>query len=253
MESNRWLLLRGLGREAGHWDGFPDKLRALGQKVEFLDLPGAGTEFARQSPLTIAATVEDLRRRRKNEAPIGVISISLGGMVALDWATRYPDEINRLVVINSSVSGLVPPWRRLRLKNLRTGLRFLTASTLAEKERAALKITTNLKGEALESTVRQWVEIRERHPVTTTAIVRQLVAAATFRLHHSPRCPVLIVKGEADGLVDPICSDLLAEKMGAALASHPSAGHDLPLDEPDWLAKTVTEWANASGDSKPRA
>lgn len=90
MQANRWLLLRGLGREAGHWDGFPDKLKALGQEVEFLDLPGAGTEFARPSPLTIAETVEDLRRRRASNVPVGVIAISLGGMVALDWAARYP-------------------------------------------------------------------------------------------------------------------------------------------------------------------
>lgn len=252
MQPNRWLLLRGLGREAGHWDGFPEKLRALGQEVEFLDLPGTGTEFARKSPLTIAETVEDLRRRRSIAEPVAVIAISLGGMVALDWAARYPGEISRLVVINSSVSGLVPPWKRLKFSNVRTGLQFLTAKTLAEKERAALVITTGLSGDALESTVRRWVEIRERHPVTTISILRQLVAAVAFKLGPAPKCPVLIVKGEMDRLVDPICSDLLAEKIGASLAAHPSAGHDLPLDEPEWLAKTVTEWASASANSKPR-
>ena len=98
----------GLGREAGHWNGFPKELQAFGHETESLDLPGAGTEYRRESPLTIHENVEDLRSRRQSVGAVGVIAISLGGMVALDWAARYPEEISRLVVINSSVSGLVP-------------------------------------------------------------------------------------------------------------------------------------------------
>jgi hypothetical protein len=30
--------------------------------------------------------------------------------------------------------------------------------------------------------------------------------------------------------------------MGASLRVHPTAGHDLPLDEPEWTATEVASW-----------
>ena len=38
-----------------------------------------------------------------------------------------------------------------------------------------------------------------------------------------------------DRLVSPRCSQRLAAAWKVPLALHPSAGHDLPLDDPDWL------------------
>jgi pimeloyl-ACP methyl ester carboxylesterase len=251
----KWLLLRGLGREIEHWDRFPRVFQALGQEIELLDLAGAGTEFQRKAPLTTRETVEDLRARRKSETPVGLVAISLGGMVALDWAARYPEEISRLVIINSSVSELAPPWQRLRLQSLRTGIGFLAARTPEAKELSALQITTGLSGEALKDIVRRWVEIRNQRPVAVINILRQLIAAFRFRLTQIPRCPTLVVKSLQDRLVDPACSDAIAKKMGASIVAHPTAGHDLPLEDPEWLARAIADWASEkiTADLKPQA
>jgi alpha-beta hydrolase superfamily lysophospholipase len=55
--------------------------------------------------------------------------------------------------------------------------------------------------------------------------------------------PVLVLNGAADRLVDPRCSRALAARWGAELHVHPHAGHDLPLDEPEWLVDRLVEWS----------
>ncbi|MCM2279857.1 MAG: alpha/beta hydrolase, partial [Oligoflexia bacterium] len=79
-----WLLLRGLAREQTHWGVFPSRLQSAfpGSRIRFLDLPGTGTEFNRDSPLTVGAIAADLRERwltsaeRDPEDTWGIIGIS---------------------------------------------------------------------------------------------------------------------------------------------------------------------------------
>jgi hypothetical protein len=53
---------------------------------------------------------------------------------------------------------------------------------------------------------------------------------------------VLVLCSAADTLVDPDCSRRIAAALGASLAVHPSAGHDLPLDDGAWMAEQVALW-----------
>ena len=77
---------------------------------------------------------------------------------------------------------------------------------------------------------------RLRHPVSTRNALRQLWAAASFSAPKAPpSMPTLILCGLGDHLVDPRCSAALAAHWGCPLATHPTAGHDLPLDAADWV------------------
>ncbi len=93
----RWLLIRGLSRDARHWGSFPQTFaEELGVEVKTIDPPGFGTQIARTSPSTIAEITDDIRDR----ANIGgddwsILGISLGGMVTLDWIARYPNDFQR--------------------------------------------------------------------------------------------------------------------------------------------------------------
>jgi hypothetical protein len=53
---------------------------------------------------------------------------------------------------------------------------------------------------------------------------------------------VLILASRADALVHCACSSKLAAAWGATLIAHPWAGHDLPHDDPVWLAETIAAW-----------
>ena len=54
--------------------------------------------------------------------------------------------------------------------------------------------------------------------------------------------PSLFVVGTTDRLVDASCSRALARRYLAPLIEHPSAGHDLSTDEPQWLAGEIARW-----------
>jgi predicted alpha/beta hydrolase family esterase len=75
-----------------------------------------------------------------------------------------------------------------------------------------------------------------------------LLAAARYRApRQAPGLPILLLASQHDKLVDSRCSQALAEAWGSLLMSHPDAGHDLPLDDPHWVAHTVQHWLKASG------
>ena len=114
-----WILLRGLMREQRHWGEFPATLaRALpGARIVTPDLPGNGTRHDEDSATRVAAMVEDCRQHllaRGIPAPYHLLALSLGGMVAVEWASRYPQEIARCVLVNTSMRPYSPFYLRLR-------------------------------------------------------------------------------------------------------------------------------------------
>ena len=73
--------------------------------------------------------------------------------------------------------------------------------------------------------------------------LRQLLAAARFRAStQAPACPVLLLGSEHDGLVNVQCTRAIARRWGSTVALHPDAGHDLPLDDPQWVINQVRQW-----------
>lgn len=245
-----WVLLRGLGREARHWGEFPQILRdALhGASVLTPDLPGNGLRWQETSAASIAGQCDSLRAALSDllaQGPVNVLAISLGGMVAVDWAHRYPSEVARLALVNTSFASIAPFWRRLRWHNYPT-LLSLPLYRIAAREQGILRLTSN-RIDRRACALPQWVAWQRETPVTTGNLLRQLYAAASYRAPKRwPTCPTLVLASEQDRLVDPYCSVKLAELAGWPIAMHPNAGHDLPLDDPQWLAAQISQWSQAT-------
>jgi pimeloyl-ACP methyl ester carboxylesterase len=247
----RWLLLRGLGREQRHWGAFGTTLAdRLGVEVVALDLPGAGTQSGGASPASIAGIVDDLRRRwlelpeRSGEA-WGVLSVSLGGMVTLDWASRFSSDFAAAVVVNSSVANLSPPWRRMRPAALASIARAVLARDDAERERLVLSVTTSHCDDP-DAVASEWALYRQQRPMSLRSFGAQLVAASGFRAPASVPVPLLVVNSAGDRLCDPSCSEAIARRYHAPLVTHATAGHDLGNDAGPWLAGVVSDWLERS-------
>jgi pimeloyl-ACP methyl ester carboxylesterase len=239
----RWLLLRGLTRERRHWSRFPEIFEAAtGARTTTVDLPGVGTEVGGISPSTIEEIVDHVRGRwPRSGEPWSLLGISLGGMVAASWVHRFPDDFTRVVMINSSAGGLSPPYHRLRFGNLPRLIRSVVSRDLVERELGILALTTatHSKNRILAE---EWAGyLREAKPSGRVAIA-QIMAALRFRAPPKLPIPALILAAECDRFTDPSCSRRLAEHFGAELRLHPSAGHDLPLDDPEWVATQVKAW-----------
>jgi pimeloyl-ACP methyl ester carboxylesterase len=81
--------------------------------------------------------------------------------------------------------------------------------------------------------------------VSRRNVIRQLVAAANYRgAAPTAKIPILVLTSTEDRLVDPACSRALAAHLGAPVREHPTAGHDLPLDDPDWVVDRIREWTD---------
>lgn len=57
--------------------------------------------------------------------------------------------------------------------------------------------------------------------------------------------PVLLLAGQQDRLVNVKCSLALAQHWHCAIRVYPTAGHDLPLDDGDWVVRQIQEWLAA--------
>lgn len=249
-----WVLLRGWAREARHWEEFPQVLAAAlppGNRVLALDLPGNGARNGEPSPASAAAMVGALRadlQRHAPGGPYGVVALSLGGMVAWQWACERPQELAACVLINTSVGARSPFWRRLRpaaylplLGLLRPGLGPL------EREHAILALTSNHRA-ADAALAERWAAYARERPVSVADAVRQLVAAARYRAPPAaPRVPILLLAARADRLVSAQCSRSMGQHWQLPVRTHESAGHDLPLDAPQWVAAEVARWWGAAG------
>ena len=243
-----WILLRGLTRETRHWGRLPDALRdRLGSgRLLPIDLPGNGEFTHLRAPATVAGMVGFVRHAALQTGvagPYRVLAMSLGGMVATDWAQRYPGEIERLVLVNTSMRPFSRLHERLR-PSAWPGLLGVAAhwGDAPGAERGIHRLTCN-NAETLGADLDAWSAIRRSAPVSRGNALRQLWAAARFSAADTaPGCPLLVLASHADRLVDPVCSARLAAAWGAAHREHPWAGHDLPHDDPAWTAEQVRAW-----------
>lgn len=249
MPEQTWVLLRGLVREQRHWEGFPATLasRMPDARIVCVDLPGNGVHWREPSPVAVADMVEGARadlRSRGIAGPYSLLSLSLGGMTAFEWMSRYPGEIARAALINTSLRALSPFWHRLRPQNyVRIVRDELLSRDPGRRERMILEITTNLVPDR-EVYVQRWTQYARERPVSLRNSLAQLLAAGRYSAPaNRPACPVLVLNGGGDRLVNPRCSERIAAVLGLPLERHPDAGHDVALDAGDWLAGRVAAFA----------
>lgn len=220
-----WVLLRGLSRASASWGEFPkvfvNQLAKLQPDVRvlLLDLPGHGELRDQSSPSSIAALVEACRaelQRRGVTTPVHLLAMSLGALVASEWAVLHPEEVKGAVLINTSLRPFSPVLRRLRPLAPLQFLGFGRSASAAEGTPSRVRLSN------------AW---------------RQLLAAVRFRASRArPAPPMLLLCSLGDVLVDWRCSQTLSRAWGVPLRMHTAAGHDLPQDDPPWVAAAVTEW-----------
>ncbi|MDO8894795.1 MAG: alpha/beta hydrolase [Nitrosomonas sp.] len=237
-----FVLIRGLLREARHWGEFTGSLQQQfpHATISTPDIPGNGQMHQATSPKTIAEMTEALREKINANQPLRLIALSMGGMIAMDWMTRYPDEVEAAVLINTSARPLSPFYHRLRWTVYLQVLKMIFDSA-TQKEADILGLTSNHHSndrKLLES----WQQWQQQNPVSKASARNQFLAAAKFSVTDKPQQPLLVVTSRADRLVDYRCSLKLAETWQTSYMQHETAGHDLPLDEPEWLAHVIKQW-----------
>lgn len=243
-----WLLLRGLSRESAHWGEFLPLLQAQfpTARISALDLPGTGTRYRETSPDEINAVMASVRYQALTEGllsqPLTIVGLSLGGMVAWEWMLKQPQEICAAVLINTSLANLSPFYQRLHWQSYPNFFKLLLQPNRFGKELAIIRCVANRRDRD-QQTALEWARIQTERPVKFSNTVRQLAAAARYRPgDEKPAVPVLLMSGRGDRLVAPACSNAIRTKWQLQMKTHPWAGHDLTLDDADWVVKHLKDW-----------
>jgi pimeloyl-ACP methyl ester carboxylesterase len=237
-----WILLRGLLRDRRHWGSLPGRLAAFapGQVVEAYDLPGNGSRHRERSASDVASMVVQLRedlRRRGVPTPVRLLGMSLGGLVAIEWARQHPQEVEQIVLVNTAVAPTASIGERMRPSLWLPFLRLLLLPASAQRWENTLLPRTSRRyrrqgSPARQALLQRWSEWRRNQPVSRGNVWRQLWAGARYRAPVAPDAPGLMLVSTRDDMVDPASVRRVAEAWGWPVVEHPKAGHDLALDDP---------------------
>jgi len=245
-----WVLLRGLTREAGHWGHFTPTLQAHlppGSRIVTPDIAGNGALHQQASATSVPAMAEQIRRQLTAmgcEPPYSVVAMSLGAMVTVAWMHAQAHELARAVLINTSLRPHSPFWHRLQPRQYPTAARLIfTRPSPLQWEQAVMRMTCQHPPD-VDQTLQRWLALRAQHPVSLGNGLKQLWAATQYRapLEVPAQVPTLLLHSARDQLVNPACTRTLAERWQWPVACHPTAGHDLPLDDGKWVARQIGHW-----------
>ncbi len=245
---NNWILLRGLGRGSIHWGSLPRKWieKFPEANLELLDLPGNGWRNDEVSPSKIVEYVHDLRFHSqilKNYGKANLLSMSLGAMVAISWADLFPNEVESALLINTS-SSMSWPWDRIALNSLLPMVLSQFNRDHSDFENKVYSIVSNTQVVQKEFLI-PFTEERKNHPVSLLNLIRQLKAARGFRAPNptSDLASKLVFLGcPKDRFVSFRCTKKMANYYQSKIHVHPTAGHDIPIDDPDWVLNLLGEY-----------
>lgn len=240
-----FFLLRGLARESRHWGDFIRILEEGGRsfRVFALEIPGTGRLRKTRSPVAVSDYVSQLRSQyqqyRQKEYRNIVLGLSFGGMIAASWMDLFPEDFQAAVLINTSCR-TSPPYRRLKASALPQLFAAAGAGSAVRREKHITNLVCNLADK--EIIAAEWGEIARDAPVSGRNALRQLQAATRFNLPSKPAIPVLLLNSVKDRLVSARCSATIARLWQAECVRHPTAGHDLPTDDPHWCVEKIAIW-----------
>ncbi len=242
--------MRGLVRERGHWGSYLEQLQAElpEHKIIAPNIPGTGDLYKLPSETSIEATFEYVRKSIKEQIPedtkVDLVAISLGGMVATAWIQKYPEDFNRIVLMNTSYRGLTPFYKRMAASTFLKLLKTRFVKSNQEREEMIYSIVSN--SEPDEALISHWVELANKHPVSTPNAIKQLSAASVYKpdLNKKPDLPILLLAGEKDKLCWVGCSHAISKHWGFPLKIHPQAGHEIHHDATEWVFDHIKNWLN---------
>lgn len=179
--------------------------------------------------------------------PPAVVALSLGGWMALELATRYPEMVGALILVNPVGLYLAGhPIKDIfgrRPGELAEDLFYDQTHPVAQLMHTLNELTADV-GREIE------IPFEVVKPVAATM-------AATAKLGwdpylHNPKlparlwrvgCPTLVVHGAEDKLVPPAHAEYYAANItGAQHIDVPEAGHMLPWEKSDQLAEIVSDF-----------
>jgi len=219
------------------WVGVMEALEST-HRCLALDLPGHGQSakpaFAWYSlPNFVSLTYEFARATAA--LPATLVGHSLGGMIALEYALRYPMDVERLVLVNPVVTG------HLHFNLHRLTRRAPGRVAVSFARRLWPRLATRIQRALAQNRIRFATEAyarRNLEDLTLTTADSLMGSARAVRHDLSPRldgirAPTLVVVGSRDLTVPPEEGRLAARRIPRARLVELPTDHNTPDEAPD--------------------
>ncbi|MEM9422655.1 MAG: alpha/beta fold hydrolase [Pseudomonadota bacterium] len=216
-------------------------------RVIAFNLPGHGTVPCVENVQQMAQYVRTALADR-NIHHYTVVGLSLGGMVALEMAGQWPDEVTHLVMVEA-----VPTVTNSRV------VRNIGHSLLAILKwippQAFSLIPTRLLGAETKTAGKYLKQALARMSSQNNCIVMRAALAYDGRPHLANlSMPVLIMVGEKNKSTHKGAAEMVNAIEHCRFQKIPAAGHIANLDAPEFFTRALSEQIGVgnNGDSAPK-
>lgn len=242
------VLLHGLQGDISNFDRLMPRLTECHQVLAF-DQRGSGWSDKPAQPYSMALYADDTARLMDalGIERAHVLGMSMGGMIAQEFALRHPDRLNGLILGCSTPGGP-------NAAKLDSGAREKTYEKvdLPADERAWRLAEAGLTQGFLRSNrqvLKELTEARRKRPLDVEALGRRMAAIDahdTFDRLGEIRAPTLVITGRPDNIINADNSRILAERIpNARLEMLEPAGHLFWLERPQQTADLVLAFLEA--------
>jgi 3-oxoadipate enol-lactonase len=239
------LLIMGLGYPSAMWHRTRPALSTSFRTIA-LDNRGAGQSDVPAGPYSIALMASDAAAvlDAAGVSSAHVFGVSMGGMIAQEFALQYPGRVQSLILGCTAFGG--PNAKRAEP----AAVEMLKARIWMSREQAAEAAIPFIYDAA---TPRHLIDedIARRHPWPTSpagylAQLQAILAWESFRRLPQITAPTLVIHGKADRLVPPGNGELIAARIpGAQLILLEHASHLFLTDQPEAAEKAIFEFLAA--------
>jgi alpha-beta hydrolase superfamily lysophospholipase len=216
------LLVHGLGTHSKclHFRYLRDALSGMGFAAYGFDLRGYGKSGGRRAFVNewrdfredLLLLVEMVERDGES-VPLFLLGVSLGGLIAVNYAIHYPAGIQGVITIAAALDASgVPAWLR-------------KLSAMLAKIAPRLRLTPGLDETRLtrdRDAQREFNSDPLRQRKMTVRLAAETTAAMAETLERLPllRVPLLVMHGSADVIVPPAAGQLLYRLAGSTDKEH---------------------------------
>jgi 3-oxoadipate enol-lactonase len=241
------LLIGGLGQGVWAWR-WVEPLLARDHEVQVLVPRGTGALVdvpARRSVREMAADAAELLDGRSTH----VVGLSMGGYISLTLALEQPELVRSLFLIGTGPGG---PNRVPRPQHIREAYESAVALGPGEYERTTQRLS--LAPGWPEANPERYDEIiAARMADVSTLDVMWAHLEACYE-YYDAGIPVerieartLVVHGTEDVVVPPENGRMLAARLpNAEYLELPGAGHNIPLESPEEVARLISDFVGTS-------
>jgi pimeloyl-ACP methyl ester carboxylesterase len=175
-----------------------------------------------------------------------VYGVSMGGMIAQEFALQYPKRVRSLILGCTAAGG--PNAVRAEAD---ANKMLMARGSMTSEEAAQAAIPFIYDPGTPPSRIEEDIEVRRPwfpHPDAYNAQLQGILAWEAYSRLSNISAPTLVIHGESDRLVPAGNGKLIAEKIpGAKLVLLPHASHIFSTDQPDAANRAILEFLGKAG------